>query len=62
MVPLSANNSLINIMGGLLSSTKIYKMQNDESGEIMVKTNKAEGKKCPVCWKINTKPCERHFS
>ena len=27
-----------------------------------VKTNRAEGKKCPVCWKINIQPCERHFS
>ena len=46
----------------ITSETKIYKMQNDESEEIIVKTNKAEGKKCPVCWKISKKPCERHFS
>ena len=46
----------------ITSGAKIEKMQNNESERIMVKTNKAEGKKCPVCWKINTKPCERHFS
>ena len=46
----------------ITSGAKIEKMQNNESEGIMVKTNKAEGKKCPVCWKINTKPCERHFS
>ena len=32
------------------------------SKEIVVKTTKAEGQKCPVCWKINVKLCERHFS
>ena len=48
----------------ITSGAKIEKMQNqnNESEGIMVKTNKAEGEKCPVCWKINTKPCERHFS
>jgi len=46
----------------ITSGAKIEKMQNNELEGIMVKTNKAEGKKCPVCWKINTKPCERHFS
>jgi len=46
----------------ITSGAKIEKMQNNESEGIIVKTNKAEGKKCPVCWKINTKPCERHFS
>jgi isoleucyl-tRNA synthetase len=27
---------------------------------ITVETKKAEGKKCPVCWKINKDPCARH--
>ena len=35
---------------------------NSKDEEILVKTTKAEGQKCPVCWKINKKPCERHFS
>ena len=25
-----------------------------------VNTSKAEGQKCPVCWKINKNGCERH--
>ena len=41
---------------------KIEKMKDNDSEEIIVKTNKAEGNKCPVCWKINVNPCERHFS
>ena len=28
--------------------------------DIKVETTKAKGEKCPVCWKISTKPCERH--
>jgi len=33
--------------------------QSDEE-EVIVKTTKAEGNKCPVCWKINREKCERH--
>ena len=33
-----------------------------DSEEILVITTKAEGQKCPVCWKISKKTCERHFS
>ena len=28
--------------------------------EVSVKTNKAQGSKCPVCWKINENSCPRH--
>ena len=28
--------------------------------DVTVKTAKAEGNKCPVCWKINKEKCERH--
>ena len=28
--------------------------------DIKVETTKAKGEKCSVCWKISTKPCERH--
>ena len=28
--------------------------------EIIVETKKAEGTKCPVCWKISKSGCERH--
>ena len=46
----------------ITSSAKIEKISEDDSKKIDVKTSKAEGQKCPVCWKINVKPCERHFS
>ena len=32
----------------------------DEGSDILVETKKASGDKCPVCWKISVKPCERH--
>ncbi|MDC3036707.1 isoleucine--tRNA ligase [Candidatus Pelagibacter sp.] len=35
-------------------------IQKDDKNEITVNTEKAEGKKCPVCWKISMSPCERH--
>ena len=35
-------------------------VEKNNSKEINVKTLKAEGKKCPVCWKINKDKCERH--
>ena len=46
----------------ITSGAKIEKINENDSEEIIVKTTKAEGQKCPVCWKINVKPCERHFS
>jgi isoleucyl-tRNA synthetase len=41
----------------ITSQAKIKKIQSDE---IIVDTKKAEGNKCPICWKISQKPCERH--
>ena len=41
----------------ITSSAIISKIENSE---IEVETVKAEGKKCPVCWKINKDPCDRH--
>ena len=32
----------------------------DNQSDILVKTKKASGNKCPVCWKISVDPCERH--
>jgi isoleucyl-tRNA synthetase len=32
----------------------------NEKVSISVLTEKAEGTKCPVCWKISPKPCLRH--
>jgi isoleucyl-tRNA synthetase len=31
-----------------------------ENTEIKVQTTKAEGSKCPVCWKLSVDPCPRH--
>ncbi len=31
-----------------------------KENEIKVETKKAEGAKCPICWKISVNPCERH--
>jgi len=35
-------------------------IKKNEKENIEVKTKKAEGDKCPVCWKINKNPCTRH--
>ena len=32
----------------------------EKENPIKVNTVKAEGQKCPVCWKINKNGCERH--
>jgi len=46
----------------ITSGATIEKNKDNISEDIVVKTIKAKGDKCPVCWKINTKPCVRHFS
>ena len=46
----------------ITSGAKIKKISDDQTEEIIVETIKAEGQKCPVCWKISSKPCDRHFS
>ena len=43
-----------------LCITSDAKIEKSKSEEITVKTIKAEGQKCPVCWKINKNRCERH--
>ena len=35
-------------------------IDKDDKSKIEVETFKAEGNKCPVCWKISSQPCERH--
>ena len=35
-------------------------VEKNDNSEIEVQTLKAKGNKCPVCWKISEKPCERH--
>jgi isoleucyl-tRNA synthetase len=43
-----------------LCITSLAKIKKNQSEEISVITKKAEGTKCPVCWKINKSLCERH--
>ena len=40
----------------ITSKSIIKRIDNDE---IIVKSKKADGKKCSICWKISTKKCER---
>ena len=35
-------------------------VEKSNSDDVTVKTIKAEGNKCPVCWKINKEKCARH--
>tara|TARA_B100000029_G_scaffold297459_1_gene290655 strand:+ start:1897 stop:4626 length:2730 start_codon:yes stop_codon:yes gene_type:complete len=46
----------------ITSDVKIEKIKDNNSEEVIVETFKAKGNKCPICWKISTKPCNRHFS
>jgi len=43
-----------------LCITSSAQVEKTEKNEVLVKTEKAEGNKCPVCWKISPQPCERH--
>jgi len=43
----------------ITSSASLIKDDNLKN-EIEIITEKAEGKKCPVCWKIKKNSCERH--
>ena len=43
-----------------LCITSAARIEKIKSEEIVVKAVKAEGQKCPVCWKISKNPCERH--
>ncbi len=42
-----------------LCITSSVKIENNDTNEIIVETNKASGEKCPICWKIRSAPCER---
>ena len=44
----------------ITSAAKIKKLEKTNLEEIIIETNKAEGKKCPICWKISKNECERH--
>ncbi len=42
-----------------LCITSSVKIENGDTNEIIVETNKATGEKCPICWKIRSAPCDR---
>ena len=35
-------------------------LEEVDQSEILVIAEKAEGNKCPVCWKVSQQPCSRH--
>ena len=51
---------LENIDFAELCITSLAEIKFHDTDEIDVQTNKAQGNKCPVCWKISSTPCERH--
>ena len=63
---ISLNKKLSKLIEGIdlaefciTSEAKIIEIATDE---IVVETKKAEGTKCPICWKISKMECERHLS
>ena len=42
--------------------TSSVEIEEVDSNEMIIETTKAEGIKCPVCWKVNPNPCQRHAS
>ena len=51
---------LENIDFAELCITSLAEIKFHDTDEIDVQTNKAQGNKCPVCWKISKEPCQRH--
>jgi isoleucyl-tRNA synthetase len=63
---INLNKKMIEMTKGIdfseLCITSAAEIKNNSSEEVTVVTIKAEGKKCPVCWKISKNNCQRHFS
>ncbi len=61
---INLNEKMINLTKDVdfseLCITSDAKINKSNSDEILVETIKAEGEKCPICWKISKNPCERH--
>ena len=61
---INLNEKLFNIMANTdfseLCITSEAKIKKSTLDEVIVETFKAEGEKCPVCWKINKNGCQRH--
>jgi len=63
-ITININKQKLKILEGIdfaeLCITSLAKIKFHDTDEIVVQTNKAQGDKCPVCWKINQEPCQRH--
>ena len=61
---ISLNKNNLNLASKIdlaeLCITSSVKIKESEDQPIKVETEKAEGDKCPVCWKISKDPCTRH--
>ena len=61
---INLNEKMIKLAQGVdfseLCITSDAKIEKSQSEEIIVEAIKAEGQKCPVCWKISKNQCERH--
>ena len=61
---INLNEKMIKFTEGIdfseLCITSDAKIEKSKSDEIVVKTIKAEGQKCPICWKITKGSCQRH--
>jgi len=43
-----------------LCITSSSTVKENSKNDVIVKTKKAKGSKCPICWKIKLEACERH--
>lgn len=43
-----------------ITSKASVENDNTINDKIEVTTSKAEGEKCPVCWKVSLDPCKKH--
>jgi len=63
-IEISLNEKIIKFVEDVdfseLCITSGAKIEKSKIEEIEVKVIKAEGQKCPVCWKINKEQCKRH--
>jgi len=54
------SNYIKNVDLAELCITSVVNIIKTNDKEIKVETKKAEGKKCPTCWKISKNGCQRH--
>ena len=61
---ISINNEQSNLIENIdlaeLCITSEVNIIRTDDKEIQVETKKAEGEKCPICWKIIKDGCQRH--